>query len=145
MRIAILLAALPFPALAWDFTPDPICTLTHQATEAEIAVTYDPALPEYTLHITLRDGVWPQTATFGLRFNGGPPITISTTRHRLSADGATLTVRDRGFGNVLDGIEFNQTVDVLIGDQTQLSANLTTADPAVQAFRACPQDLPATS
>jgi len=145
MRLALILAALPFPVLAWDFSPDPICTLTHQATDAEIAVTYDPALPEYALYITLREGVWPQTATFGMRFSGGPPINISTTGHILSADGATLTVRDRGFGNVLDGIEFNTSVDIIIGNQTQLTADLRAADPAVQAFRACPSNVPATS
>jgi hypothetical protein len=32
---------------------------------------------------------------------------ISTSRHALSDDGRTLSVSDRGFGNVLNGLEFN--------------------------------------
>jgi len=41
MRIALLLAALPLPTYAWDFSADPICTLTHQTEQAEIAITFD--------------------------------------------------------------------------------------------------------
>lgn len=144
MRFILALMILPLPALAWDFSPDPICTLTHQTDTAEIAITYDANLPEYALFITLRDGVWPDAPGFRMIFGGGREVDIGTNQHRLSGDGATLTVRDAGFGNVLDGLEFNESVVSASGD-TVVIANLSGAAPAVQAFRACPADLPATS
>jgi hypothetical protein len=144
MRLILALALLPLPAAAWEFSPDPMCTLTHQAEDAEIAITYDSAVPQYTLFITLRSGEWPDAAGFQMIFGGGRDVTIGTTLHSLSADSATLTVRDSGFGNVLDGLEFNDTV-VSTSGATTVIADLSDAAPAVQAFRACPSDLPATS
>ena len=64
MRLILALALLPLPAAAWEFSPDPMCTLTHQAEDAEIAITYDSAVPQYTLFITLRSGEWPDAAGF---------------------------------------------------------------------------------
>jgi len=144
MRILVFTLLLPSHALAWGFSPDPICTLTHQADAAEIAITYDASLPEYALFITLREGTWPDHPTFEMTFSDGQDLSIGTTRHSLSADGATLTVRDRGFGNVLDGIEFNQSLSASSG-QMAINASTDTAKAAVQAFRACPSDIPATS
>ena len=46
---------------------------------------------------------------FAIAFVGDSPFEITTNRHALSDDGQTLTVRDRGFGNVLNGMEFNTT------------------------------------
>jgi len=144
MRFALLLATLPLPAFAWEFSADPICTLTHQTEQAEIAITFDANLPEYALFITLRDGTWDTAPSFEMAFSGGVPISIGTTRHGRSADGATLTVRDRGFGNVLDGIEFNRALRAVSGTRSVV-AQTETAAPAVQAFRACPSDVPALS
>ena len=144
MRLILALALLPFPALAWEFSPDPMCTLIHQAEDAEIAITYDSALPQYTLFITLRSGEWPNAAGFQMFFGGRRDVTIGTTRHSLSTASATLTVLDSGFGNVLDGLEFNDTV-VSTSGATTVIADLSNAAPAVQAFRDCPADLPATS
>ncbi|SLN46442.1 hypothetical protein [Pseudooctadecabacter jejudonensis] len=141
----ILIAAMaPTMGQAWSFSPDPICTLTHQADAAEIAITYDDSLPEYALFITLRQGEWPASASFEMTFQGGIPVTIGTTRHVISADGATLSVRDRGFGNVLDGIEFNAGLAALAGG-ARVTADTRDAAEAVQAFRACPADIPALS
>lgn len=42
---------------------------------------------------------------------------------------------DRGFGNVLDGLEFNETATALLGDQAVV-LSLEGAAPAVQSFRA---------
>jgi hypothetical protein len=71
-----------------------------------VRLTYDPSLPEYTIAIRLSEP-WPEAAVFAMRFEGPRGNMISTSRHVLSEDGLTLSVRDRGFGNVLDGLEFN--------------------------------------
>ncbi len=144
MKYILPLCLFPLPATAWDFTPDPICTLTHQTQAAEIAITYTPDLPEYALFITLRSGIWPNDPTFQMAFAGGQPGHIGTTRHSLSADGATLTVRDTGFSNVLDGIEFNTDLLATSGGHA-ITASTAGARDAVQAFRACPQTDPALS
>lgn len=144
MRTALALFLAPFPALAWDFSPDPVCTLTHQTADAEIIITYDAALPEYALFITLRDGTWPDAFAFSIAFEGGRRIFITTPNHELRDEGHTLVVRDTGFGNVLDGLEFNTAMTATSGTRS-LSAPLNGAGPAVRAFRACPTDPPATS
>jgi hypothetical protein len=144
MRLFTLLILLPVPAAAWNFSATPMCTLTHQAETAEIAITYDPDKPEYALFITLRDGTWDDAPTFGMAFAGGRRIDLTTRQHDLSADGATLSVRDSGFGNVLDGLEFNAAVFSTSGG-TVVQADLDGAAAAVQAFRACPDTAPALS
>jgi len=144
MRFVLILILLPVPAAAWEFSPVPVCTLSHRTDVAEITITYDAALPEYALKIALRDGAWDNAPSFRMVFGGGREVDIGTTRHLLSADGTTLGVRDTGFGNVLDGLEFNESVVSVSGD-TIVIANLNQAAPAVRAFRACPTDHPATS
>lgn len=144
MRTVLALLLAPFPALAWDFSPDPVCTLTHQSDTALITVTYDPRLPEYALTVALLDADWDGGANFTMNFIGANPLQIGTTQHRFEPDGFTLSVRDKGFGNVLDGLEFNDFVSGQSG-VTSFSASLDGAAPAVQAFRACPMDTPATS
>ena len=147
MRIALLLALTPFPAHPWEFSAEPICTLSHQTDAAHIAITYDASLPEYALTITLERSQWPREDTFHLVFLGPPQRQIITTsRHSLSDEDRTLTVRDRGFGNVLDGMEFRPTGVARTGSML-VNLELTDADaaPAVRAFRACPPDAPATS
>lgn len=144
MRFALILTVLPLPAFAWDFSPDPVCTLTHQTDTAEIAITYDVSLPEYALFITLREGEWDNAPSFQMTFQGGVPVTIGTTRHMLSGDSATLSVRDRGFGNVLDGIELNTSLAAGTGARF-VTADTSDAAAAVQAFRNCPSDDPAVS
>ncbi len=139
MRIISILALVPLPAAAWEFSSDPICTLTHQTDMAEIAITYDARLPEYALFITLRSGQWPGVETFAMTFVGPRAGQIGTSNQTLSADQATLTVRDRGFGNVLDGLEFNANAIATSGDLS-ISMSLHDAPPAVRAFRDCPRD-----
>jgi hypothetical protein len=84
-----------------------LCTLDHSGAEAEVRLTYDPSLPEYTIAIRVAEP-WPEAAVFAMRFDGPQGNMISTGRHSLSGDGLTLSVSDRGFGNVLDGLEFNE-------------------------------------
>lgn len=106
MRSLLTLILFTVPAHAWEFTPTPICTLSHTEQTADIAVTYDHATRLYAIAVTSRDG-WPNATAFSIRFDGAQPNTISTTRHSTEAN--TLTVTDVGFGNVLDGLEFNAT------------------------------------
>jgi hypothetical protein len=131
--IALLLAT---PAQAWDFTPTPVCTILNDTPDLSIRVTYDPSRPQpYAITLT-RPDPWPASDTFGLRFDGPAPLTIGTARHRLSADGRTLSVTDTGFGNVLDGLARNATATAVAG-ATEIPFDLAGARPAVEAFRAC--------
>lgn len=129
-----LLAAAPAPA--WEARIGAICTLTHATETAETVLTYDPALPEYTITIRLRGATWPDAPRFALRFDGPRGMTITTDRHVLSEGGAALTVTDRGFGNVLDGLQFNDTATAIAGEAAAVLP-LAGAAPAVQAFRDC--------
>ena len=138
-RALIFLLLTATPALAWEFTPGEVCELRHSETAAEVLITYDAAVPEYAIAVTL-NGAWAPGPVFAIRFDGPRGLTISTDRHVISDGGRTLTVTDRGFGNVLNGIEFNQTATALLGDQGVV-VTLDGAGPAVRAFRACANGL----
>ncbi len=133
MRILTLLAVMATPAHAWEFSPTPICTLTHSEGAVDVAVTYDHATALYAISVTGPDG-WPAAQAFSIRFDGPRPNTISTTRHVV--DGQTLTVTDQGFGNVLDGLEFNSTATAFT-QTAVVQVSLDGAQAPVQAFRAC--------
>ena len=136
---ALSCLTVPAPALAWEFTPVPICTLFHQGTDMAVMVTYDPVGGDYAIHLS-REGGWPTAEVFSMRFEGPRGLTISTTRHVIEMeDTRTLTVRDRGFGNVLNGLNFNQRAVAILGD-LEVPVSLEGAAPAVEEFRACPTD-----
>lgn len=137
MRLAILLALLPLPVFAWEFSPSPICTIRHEGENVAVEVTYDDSLPEYAIHLTLAEGRWPDAPAFAIAFGTAPPLTIQTDRHSLSADGRTLSVRDRGFGNVLNGLEFASRALAISGERS-VELPLTGAAEAVARFRDCP-------
>jgi len=141
MRLAFALclvtAAAAAPAAAWEFTGTPVCTLSHATEEVEVVVTFDPAIPEYAIALTLADGVWPVAPVFAITFDGGWPLTIQTDRHVLSDDARTLTVRDTGFGNVLDGIGRNGMATALLPG-VAVAVPLTGAGGPLAEFRACP-------
>lgn len=139
MRFALVLV-LATPAHAWDFTPGTPCLLTHESAQAQIMLTHDPAQPLYTIAIT-RPEPWGDVPVFQMRFDGRQGRMIGTDRHRLSADGLTLTVTDSGFGNVLDGLQFNETAHAIAGDDI-ISVPLDGAAEPVAAFRACAPDVP---
>ena len=138
MRPVIALACLGLatPVSAWEFSALPVCTLSHDAGAAAWEVTYDPDDRLYAIAITLAEGAWPEAPAFAIRFEGGRNLTISTDQLRLSDAGATLTVTDTGFGNVLDGLEFNATALATVGT-AGVTASLDGAAPEVEAFRAC--------
>lgn len=133
---AFVLVASLAPAHAWQAGLEGgLCTLDHSAAAAEVRLTYDPSLPEYTIAIRLTEP-WPVAEVFAMRFEGPRANMISTGAHVLSDDGLTLSVRDRGFGNVLNGLEFNSFALAAAGDRV-VWLNLAGAAPEVAAFRAC--------
>ena len=136
MRIVLLSLILATPASAWEATVGSICTLSHNTEQAEIFLTYDPAQPLYTLTITLKTEGWTQAPWFAMRFDGPNPIEIATPRHVLSKNAASLTVTDTGFGNVLNGLEYNQTAYAFTQDNLT-EFPLDGAAPQVRIFRDC--------
>lgn len=137
------MALMPLPAIAWDFSPDPICTLRHTDVGNSVVVTFDPTTPLYTLSVTLDEGGWSDGA-FTIRFLNGSPPQIGTTRQTLSEDGQTLTVTDRGFGNVLDGLGSGVIAEMNVA-QSGVTIPLDGIEPALAAFRACPAEVPPLS
>ncbi len=135
--LALLALTLATPALAWEFTAAPVCTLNHATPEVTVAITFDPGTPEYAITLTLADGVWPEAAVFAIAFEGGWPITIRTDRHELSDGGRTLTVRDSGFGNLLDGIGRNSRATAMVSGRS-VTLPLDGAGGPLEDFRACP-------
>jgi hypothetical protein len=133
---ALVLILLASPASAWEFTPTPVCTLTHATADASVTVTYDPRRPEpYAIRID-RTAPWPKAPVFSIDYAGPRALVISTTRHQLSDGGTAVTVTDEGFGNVLDGLEFNTTATAILGD-ARVPFPLDGAAGPVQDFRAC--------
>ncbi len=141
VRILIVLLLATAPALAWEAKSGPVCELVHDGENASVRVTYDPAILEYSIAIT-PDRPWSQGPVFAIRFDGPRGNTITTNRHMVSGDGATLTVTDSGFGNVLNGLEFNHTATALLNDRA-VAVPLDGAGPAVRDFRACTSGLSA--
>ena len=135
-RLAALLALLATTVGAWEFRADPICTIEHENSGGQVTVTFDPLSRLYGIDLTLAEGQWPDAPAFGILFAGGNQIQIGTDRHQLLEDGATLRVTDEGFGNVLDGLEFNLRAFAKTGGQIFVF-ELMEAAPAVQAFRDC--------
>ncbi len=136
MRIVLLSLILANPAAAWEATVGQICTLSHDTEQAEIFLTYDPTQPLYTLTVTRKTEGWAQAPWFAMRFDGLKPIEIATPRHVLSGNGLALTVTDTGFGNVLDGLEHNQTAYAFTQDRLT-EFPLDGAAPQVRIFREC--------
>ncbi len=134
MRVLTTLLFLPTQALAWDFSPQPVCTLSFVTDAARIEITHDPAEANYRLELLLTEGSWVTSPTFGITFEGGSELTIGTRRHVI--DGSTLTVTDTGFGNVLNGLEFNRIATAFTNSQVVRFPLIDAAEP-VQKFRQC--------
>ena len=135
MRFLIAFLALSTPAYTWEFTSGLPCLLSHETSEAKIELTYDPTQPLYSLTIS-RAQPWAETPSFGMRFDGPQGRAIGTDRHVLNADRSALTVTDRAFGNVLDGLQYNHTATAIAGD-LEIAFPLERASGPVAAFRAC--------
>jgi hypothetical protein len=134
LALPLLLAAVP--AAAWEFVPTPVCTLTHLTDEAQVIVTYDPRQAQpWTIAVTV-NGSWPPAPTFGIAFDGPRAVSIGTDRQVIGDGGRTLSVSDTGFGNVLDGLQFNTTATAVSGDRAVVLP-LDGAAPEVEKLRAC--------
>ena len=133
MRCLIALLLLAGPVHAWEFTARPVCTLSHSEGDTRMKVTYDHAAALYAIAVTTAAG-WPDAPAFSIRFEGPRPNVISTRRHVVA--GNTLTVTDSGFGNLLDGLEFNQTATAFT-ESAAAAVSLNGAAEPVQAFRGC--------
>ena len=132
----LLLIGVASPAAGWEFSATPLCMLRHDTEAASVRIIRDPDATEpYALTVTRAVG-WDAAPSFALRFDGPRRLTIATQRHRLSPDRRTLTVTDRGFGNVLDGLEFNDRATAVTGS-AEVGFGLDGAAEAVRAFRAC--------
>ncbi len=143
MRLFLLILLLaPWPGFAWVFTSDPICTLTHGNEQAEVWITHDPTVTEYRLDLILTGTEWTQSPRFGIAFAGPSGLTIGTDRHWIS--GRTLSVTDRGFGNVLNGLEFNRSARAFTDIQS-VDFDLEGAADPVRQFRRCAEAAPPTS
>jgi hypothetical protein len=132
LRTLAVLLLTTAPALAWEARSGRICELVHEGESASVRVTYDPAIPEYAIAIT-PGRPWRQGPIFAMRFDGPRGSTITTDRHVVSGDGATLSVTDGGFGNVLNGLEFNHTATALLGDRA-VAVPLEGAAPSRSRF-----------
>ncbi len=136
MRALALICLIANPATAWEISALPVCTLSHTEGDTSLTVTYDPAAPQpYAIQVASAT-VWAEAPVFAMRFDGPAGLTISTDRHQIAPDGQSVTVRDQGFGNVLDGLEFNSRATAILGDQV-VGFSLNGAAPEVQKFRAC--------
>jgi hypothetical protein len=135
----LLLVLFTSPALAWEFRASRVCELLYKDETASVQVVFDPAVPEYRIAIT-PNRPWTPGPVFSMRFDGPFSNIIATDRHIITPGGGTLTVTDRGFGNVLDGLEFNFTATALLGDQA-VQIPLDGAAPEVREFRACASGL----
>lgn len=135
MRFFLATALLASPGAAWEFTPGLPCLLTHETAAVQIELTYDPTQPIYTLSLT-RKQPWPDAPVFSMRFDGPNPISIATDRQTFNADRRTLTVTDSGFGNVLNGLQFNEASTATLGD-IAIKIPLSGAARPVAAFRQC--------
>ncbi|MEO1733754.1 MAG: hypothetical protein AAFR45_09040 [Pseudomonadota bacterium] len=130
----LLYWGLASSSFAWEAKSGAICILDHQEPIAEVRLTYDPAIPEYSITVRRADSDWLAAPLFGITFDGSRGLSITTNRHDV--DGPSVTVRDSGFGNVLNGLEFNDTATAVLGQQT-VTVSLEGAAPEVQKFRAC--------
>lgn len=136
MRTLIAFLLLGSPALAWDFSPDPICRISEKQDLVEINLTFDHASGVYAIAFTKLEAPWDQGQQFSIRFEGPRPKLIRTDRHVFSVDGYTLTARDTGFGNVLDGLQYNTLAALETGDE-RIFIQIHKSFPAMEAFRKC--------
>lgn len=119
--------------MAWEFSPSPICTLSHTQPDIAVEVTYDPGTQDYNITLSRPGVAWPTSPVFAIAFAPNGP-TISTTRQVVA--GSSLSVTDKGFGNVLNGLQYNSVAIASVGP-VQVAFDLSDAAPEVEAFRNC--------
>ena len=139
MRVLFCFLCFTSPAAAgWEASSNgPVCLLSQMTDKGTVTVSHDPrqSLP-YAIQISRQADVWVGAPLFALQFDGLGPITITTERHQLTDDNSKLVVTDRGFENVLRGLEANFVALAVLGKQS-LVIPLNGAAPEVAKFRAC--------
>ena len=135
MRCIAFCLCLASPAAAWEFTPGLPCTLSDIQGDTQIVLTHDPRAPLYSLSIT-RAVPWGPGEAFSITYLGPRSFQIATSRQTFEDAGRTLRVEDRGFGNVLDGMEYNGTALANLGE-TDVRIDLAGAAEPVREFRRC--------
>ena len=126
IRIVCVMLLLATPASAWQARFDGMCRLTHNEPTGEVELTFDPTKGLYSIAISRAAGTWQPAEVFSILFAGPRELVISTNRHSL--DGDTVTATDTGFGNVLYGLEFNDSATAILGDQ-RVTVSLDGAAP----------------
>lgn len=135
MRFLLLLLLTTGPAFAWDFdVVDGKCTLAHEEASGSVVVTFDPATNIYRISVARAEGPWQPAPVFSIRYDGAMPLTISTGNH--VTDSLSVSVEDSGFGNVLNGLQYNSTATASLGG-ISVQFSLQGAAPEVEAFREC--------
>lgn len=134
MILPILILITPLPALAWEAGRiGALCTLSDAS--GDVVLTHDPSGPIYTITARRADP-WPEAAIFGITFLGQAGLTSTTDRHLRAPDGLSITVTDRGFGNLLAGMRGNDTATLFAGPAS-MAVSLAGAAPAIAIFEAC--------
>jgi len=138
MRVLFCLLCFATPAAAWEASSvGPVCLLSQMTDKGSVVVSHDPrnALP-YAIQLSRQSEIWKDAPLFALQFDGPGRITITTERHQLADNNAELIVTDRGFDNVLRGLEANFVALAVLGNQS-LVIPLNGAAPEVAKFRSC--------
>lgn len=135
MRLAVLLIFLASPVAAWEFRAEPLCTVSHETGDIALEMTFDSGTGTYRIALTTA-APWPPGAIFGIRFDGPFAMTITSDRQLIEDGGRTVAVTDTGFGNVLNGLEFNEMATPFLGGQG-VAIPLAGAGPAIRSFREC--------
>lgn len=142
MRLALsltFLTLLPLPALAWEHVEGETCNIEASFETADVTVTYFPRDRAYAIFLRNKIGPYPDDrSVLSIAFIGARPNTIRT-RDFFFPDGdpSVVSVIDRGFGNVLDGLAYNDTAHLFLDDERILSIPLDGATEPVAAFRTC--------
>lgn len=135
MRWCLALLLMTAAAQAWEFTPGLPCRLSHETPEVRVELTFDPRQPLYTITLS-RPDPWPEAPVFTMMYQGPFGRTISTDRHVLGNDGRSLTVTDRGFGNLLSGF-MQDSAFVATAGAASVTVPLAGAAAPTAAFAAC--------
>ena len=135
--LTFLVLAPSLASASWRFDETTACVITGETPETVVVVIHDYQAGRYTIAVSQTGRTWVPGPDLSIAFQGGRELVIGTDQHFLSDEGDVLMVSDRGFGNVLDGMQFNQRMTIKTGDHS-VEVNLNGAAPAVAEFRDCP-------
>lgn len=140
MRLLFASLMIATPAFGWEAASDgPVCLLSHDTEAGSVVVSHDTRKAQpYAIQLRRAQDRWIAGDVFALRFDGLRPLTITSRRHQLFDGNTELVVTDRGFENVLRGLEANFVALAILGGQSLLIP-LEGAAPEVAKFRACAQ------